>query len=67
MPKALLDIQRCQPDQCAEGQCAVRKVCSVRAISQEEPFDPPMVDWARCRACSKCVAACPLKALSLVN
>ncbi len=67
MPKALLDPARCAPAACAEGRCAVRSVCSVRAIYQAEPFEPPLVDWARCIACSRCVAACPAKAISLVN
>ena len=67
MPKALLDVERCQPDRCANGVCAGRQVCAVRAISQEEPFEPPMFDWARCRACSKCVAVCPARAISLVS
>ncbi len=67
MPKALLDLNRCEPGRCADGICAVRRVCAVRAISQEEPFETPMVDWSRCRACSKCVGACPARAISLVN
>ncbi len=62
MPKARLDPTRCAPD-----QCAVRKVCSVRAVYQENPFEQPMIDWGRCRACAKCVAACRAKAISLVN
>ncbi|MGE5620485.1 MAG: 4Fe-4S binding protein [Chloroflexota bacterium] len=27
----------------------------------------PLLDWGRCRACSKCVEACPARAISLVN
>jgi len=67
MPKALLDPSRCDPGRCPGGVCAGRRVCSVKAIFQEEPFEVPFFDWARCRACSKCVEACPAKAVSLVN
>ncbi len=67
MPKALLDQDRCRPTECTAGKCAVRQVCSVRAIYQEEPFEPPMVDWSRCIACSKCVGACPVGAIAMVN
>lgn len=67
MPKALLDQSRCKPEGCAEGRCQVRKVCSVRAIYQEEPFEMPMFDWSRCIACSKCAAACPARAITLVS
>jgi Fe-S-cluster-containing hydrogenase component 2 len=65
--KALLNLDRCRPDQCTEGRCAVRQICAVRAILQEEPFEPPLVDWGRCIACSKCIGACPARAISLVN
>ncbi len=67
MPKALLDPDRCDPRGCPAGVCAVRRVCAVRAIYQEGPFEIPMLDWSRCRACSKCVESCPARAISLVN
>lgn len=67
MPKALLDPARCRPDLCADGRCLARPACSVKAVYQEEPFEPPVLDWSRCRACSKCVAACPARAITLVS
>ncbi len=67
MPKALFDPNRCQPSLCPEGRCAGRKVCAIKAIYQEEPGEQPMFDWSRCRACSKCVSACPARAITLVN
>ena len=67
MPKALLDPSLCRPERCPDGVCAMRRLCPVRAIYQEEPFEMPAFDWARCHACSKCVAACPMKAISLAN
>ena len=67
MTKALLDPSRCRPDQCPGGECAIRRICPVRAISQEEPLETPLFDWGRCHACSRCVAGCPQKAISLVS
>ena len=67
MSKALLDPDRCNPDLCPEGVCSVRRLCAVRAIYQDEPHERPLLDWSRCRACSKCVDNCPAKAIKLVN
>ena len=44
MPKALLDISRCKPGECTDGRCAVRRVCAVRAIYQDEPFEAPIAN-----------------------
>ena len=65
MPIAYVDPRRCDPSQCADGRCRVRKVCPTRAIQQFEPFDVPVADTRRCHACSKCVADCPARAIRL--
>ncbi|MGQ9674201.1 MAG: 4Fe-4S binding protein [Chloroflexota bacterium] len=65
LPKAVVDPERCRPHRCADGLCPVRKSCPTRAIRQEEPFDTPASDPSRCHGCSKCVAACPLRAIFL--
>lgn len=67
MSKAVNDPERCRPDLCPGGICAARTVCSVRAVYQEEPFDLPIFDWGRCRACSKCLAVCPAGAIYLAR
>ena len=67
MSKALLDPNLCHPERCPNGVCAVRRLCDVRAIYQPEPYEIPVLDWSRCRACSKCVGACPAKAICLTN
>jgi len=67
MPKALIDMDRCRPELCTGGICAGRGVCDVKAIRQEGPGEAPWFDWSRCRACSKCVAVCPAKAISFVR
>jgi Fe-S-cluster-containing hydrogenase component 2 len=67
MPRALLDQNRCRPEACEGGRCRIKKSCAVRAIYQDAPFEVPIVDWGRCIACSRCVAECPAKAVSLVS
>jgi len=65
MTLAVIDPERCRPEACEGGRCAVRPHCPTRAIWQEEPYEVPATDPQRCRACSKCVAACPLRAIRL--
>lgn len=66
MPKAMLNPDKCQPDQCADGVCAARKDCPTKAIFQEEPLDMPAIDTFRCRGCSKCLTECPMRAFYLI-
>ncbi|MBI4281948.1 MAG: 4Fe-4S binding protein [Chloroflexi bacterium] len=63
MPKAILDEPRCRPQNCADGLCAARMQCPVKAIWQETPFEVPFLSGGRCNGCARCVAACPLKAI----
>ena len=65
MPKAVLDIERCQPERCDKGVCLARRKCPVKALWQEEPYAAPFLSGGRCNGCSKCVAACPVKAISM--
>ncbi len=67
MSQAAIDVQLCRPDDCEGGVCRLRKECPVKAIWQEEPYETPVTDWARCRGCSKCLALCPKSAVSLVR
>jgi len=43
VPKAVLDLELCDPNQCASGACVARKQCPVKAIFQEEPFETPFL------------------------
>ena len=63
MPNAILDVERCQPQRCDKGFCLARKQCPVKAIWQEEPYTAPFLSAGRCNGCTKCVAACSLKAI----
>ncbi|MDA8217548.1 MAG: 4Fe-4S binding protein [Dehalococcoidales bacterium] len=65
MPKAVINPEACTPEKCAAGRCQARKVCPTKAIYQVEPFEVPATDAGRCHGCSKCVADCPAKAISL--
>ncbi len=65
MPKAVLDLTLCDPNQCASGACVARKQCPVKAIFQEAPFETPFLSPDVCRGCSRCVAVCPGKAIRL--
>ena len=67
MPKAMLNPEKCAPDLCAGGLCAVQKECPTKAIFQMEPSDMPVVDPFRCRGCSKCLVGCPARAFYLIN
>ncbi len=66
MAKAVLDADRCHPDVCPSGRCLARPSCPVKAVWQEEAFEPPYLSAGVCHGCGKCVAACPIKAISLV-
>lgn len=65
--RAVIDPLKCDPSHCASGRCAARSDCPAKAIWQEMAEDVPMLDPSRCHGCSKCVARCPLKAISLVS
>jgi len=63
MPRAVIEADRCRPELCERGVCQARSVCPVKAIQQIDPYDLPRSDWGRCHACSKCLLACPQRAI----
>jgi len=64
-PLVALDYQKCRPDRCNKGYCIAASSCPLGIIRQEEPYDYPMAYPSACKGCSKCVSACPQKAISL--
>ena len=65
MPRAVLVAERCQPQRCGQGRCLARKKCPVKAIWQEEPYAVPFLSGGLCNGCTKCLAACPLRAIDM--
>lgn len=65
MTGAVIDPQKCNPSACENGICAARRSCPTKAIFQIEPYEVPVTDWQRCRACTKCLSVCPARAVSL--
>jgi NAD-dependent dihydropyrimidine dehydrogenase PreA subunit len=65
MPQAIIDPEKCDPEHCPNGVCAIKGNCPVKGIYQPERGETPIVDWSRCRGCSLCIAKCPLKAVKL--
>ncbi|MCL5959124.1 MAG: hypothetical protein M1358_07345 [Chloroflexi bacterium] len=63
MGKVIVDQAKCDPSACDNGICAAKRSCPTKAIFQIEPYEVPVTDWQRCRACTKCIAACPVKAV----
>jgi translation initiation factor RLI1 len=65
---ANVDFNRCKPSICdaVNGTCPASKECDKNLLEQEEPFDAPFLLSSRmCVACSHCVRACPLTAISI--
>ena len=69
---ALLDYWKCRPEDCvdgvcAAGVCAAAMACPSGLLKQEQPYTVPLPGPSACRACGKCVRACPQKAIKLVS
>ena len=64
---ALLDFEKCHPEECKGGVCAASQACPLKLLQQETPFTIPVPEPSACRACGDCVRACPQKAIQLVS
>ncbi|MFC1999459.1 ferredoxin family protein [Chloroflexota bacterium] len=62
---SIVDYGKCRPEHCPDGVYAAVEACPQKLFLQEEPYDPPMRRPSGCTGCSKCVDACPLKAITL--
>lgn len=69
MPKktAAVDFDACHPDRCQNGICVAAQACERKLLRQEAPYEAPMTNPSLCQGCSRCVLACPLKAIRLVG
>ena len=61
---AVVDFNKCKPSECTQGVCPAVKVCPRNILKQDEPGEPPY-RLVQCPACGDCVAACPLKAITI--
>jgi translation initiation factor RLI1 len=70
MPKQVVavDYERCRPDNCEDsGVCTASLVCEYGSLTQQSPYEEPEVIPSKwCHGCSKCVQACPLKAIRVI-
>ncbi len=64
---ALLDYAKCRPAQCGDGLCPASQACRYKLISQEQPYETPMMGLFTCRGCGDCMAACPLQAIEIAR
>jgi translation initiation factor RLI1 len=62
---AVVNYQKCKPEDCKGGVCTATIACKRKSLLQEIPFempDSPMI----CVGCGDCVQACPLEAVIMV-
>ncbi|MFC1957430.1 4Fe-4S binding protein [Chloroflexota bacterium] len=64
---AIVDFNKCHPEECENGVCQAAQACSRKLLKQDAAHEPPMTDPALCRACGDCLRACPLKAIQIIN
>jgi len=64
---ALLDYNKCKPDECEGGVCRATLKCPLHLIKQEEPYGTPMADPFSCKGCGTCVVSCPVRAFAVVR
>jgi translation initiation factor RLI1 len=60
---ALVDFNKCHPEQCEGGVCKASQACKYKLLKQEKLYEIPMADPFVCRGCGDCVLACPHKAI----
>lgn len=64
---AMVDFNKCHPEECEEGICLAARACERKLLKQEKAYEAPMPDPSICRACGDCVRACPLGAIEIVR
>lgn len=64
---ALVDYNKCHPQECNGGICPATQACERKLLRQEAPNEVPMTDPSLCRCCADCARACPKKAIQVVT
>ncbi len=67
MKAALVDFNKCFPENCPSGVCAAALACPRKLLQQEAHYEIPMPDPSLCQGCGDCVRACPSRAIRLVT
>ncbi|MFC2033848.1 4Fe-4S binding protein [Chloroflexota bacterium] len=62
---ALIDFNKCRPEECEKGICKATKACNHKLLMQDTAYEIPMTDPSICRGCGDCLRACPLKAIQI--
>jgi len=65
--KALVNYNKCRPEDCDCGICVAVLACPRKLLSQEAPYEIPMTDPSPCKGCGDCVVACPQKAIEITG
>lgn len=63
---ALVDYNKCRPDQCNGGVCQATLACRYKQLKQEKVNEAPMNPFV-CRGCGDCVRACPMNAIEIAK
>jgi hypothetical protein len=64
--RALVDYNKCCPDQCDSGICTAALACPHKLLEQEALYEIPMPNPSICKGRAKCVLACLLGAIKLM-
>ena len=62
---ALVDYDKCHPENCDSGRCVAALACTHKLLKQETLYEMPMTEPSVCQGCGDCVRACPLKAIQI--
>jgi len=63
---ALVDYNKCHPEECDGGSCAAALACPRKVLKQEALREIPVTDPFLCRGCGDCAIACTLRAIAVV-
>ncbi|HAM99867.1 MAG TPA: 4Fe-4S ferredoxin [Marinilabiliales bacterium] len=63
MKRVIIEQNRCPQNH----WCPIMRVCPVGAISQDSPFNAPIIDEEKCTHCGKCARYCAYGAFSMAE
>ncbi|MEA2015829.1 MAG: hypothetical protein U9O59_03840 [Actinomycetota bacterium] len=65
MPRriAIINYDKCVPEECRDGICSAIKACKKKVIRQEEPYEIPYINTGICIGCYDCIPFCHREAI----